>query len=138
MRKRRTTVKIDWRHHAALLLLRCSTALLLFLHGVPKLFSFSAKVHFMPDFLGLGKELTLGFVIFAEVFCALFVLVGFFTRLATLPLIVLFLYIIFFIHGGKDIAESESALLYLMTSLAILLLGAGKHSLDHYFSLPLR
>ncbi|GLR19624.1 DoxX family protein [Portibacter lacus] len=83
------------------------------------------------DPIGLGPELSLGLASFAEVLCAGFLVLGLFTRLATIPLIITMLVAIFVVHLNDPFGKLESPLMYLTAYLAILLLGAGKFSLDH-------
>ena len=68
--------------------------------------------------------------IFAEVLCALFVVLGLFTRFATIPLIITMLVAIFGANTGKPLLESELALLYLGAFVTLLFCGPGKLSVD--------
>ena len=73
----------------ALLVARRGRAVLMLTHGIPKmmmLFS-GAPVQF-PPVLGMSAELSLGLTVFTEVICSVFLLTGFATRIATIPLII--------------------------------------------------
>ncbi|HEY2726864.1 MAG TPA: DoxX family protein, partial [Parafilimonas sp.] len=56
-------------------------------HGYEKLQNFSGMQTKFYNFLGLGSKATLILAIFAEVLCALFVVLGLFTRFAVIPII---------------------------------------------------
>ncbi len=104
--------------------------LMLLDHGWPKLAGFGEKMDTFPDPIGLGPALSLGLITFAEVLCALLVVLGIWTRLSTIPLIIGMAVITFITHGDDILGQGESGLLYLTAFLAILLLGAGRFSLD--------
>jgi putative oxidoreductase len=98
--------------------------------GYEKLIHFGdLKGHFM-NFMGIGMTASLALVVFAEFFCGLFVVIGLFTRLATIPLIIVLLVALFKAHNGEVFGNGQSATLYLAGFLTILLLGPGKVSVD--------
>ena len=116
----------------ALLVARIGIAALMLTHGIPKmmmLFS-GAPVQF-PPVMGLSAELSLGLTVFAEVFCSLLLLVGFATRLATVPLIITMLVAVLLIHAADPLAEQEPALQYLLVYVVLLFAGSGKFSIDY-------
>jgi len=115
---------------AAALLLRLVFGGLMVTHGYTKLVAFDATAAKMPNFLGLGQPTTTALVIFAEFFCSIFLIMGLFTRLATIPLIICMGYIIFILNNGKILQDAEIAMLYLAGYLAILFIGAGRVSID--------
>ena len=57
------------------------------------------------DPLGLGGQLSLGLASFAEFFCAIAVAIGLLTRLASVPVIILFTVAFFIIHGDDPFGE---------------------------------
>ena len=115
----------------ALLTARLGIAALMLTHGLPKLLMLlsGGPVQF-PPVMGMGAELSLGLTVFAEVFCSLFILVGFATRLATVPLIITMLVAVFFIHAADPLAKQEPALQYLLVYLVLLFAGSGRYSVD--------
>jgi putative oxidoreductase len=127
------TEKLDntlW--NVGLLVLRATTGLLLaFGHGWGKLSNFSTMSTQFADPFGIGMAGSLALTVFAEFFCALAVALGILARVATLPLLIMFLTIILIIHGDDPWAKKEFALLYLVSFLTILLTGPGKYSLDN-------
>jgi putative oxidoreductase len=127
------TEKLDntlW--NVGLLVLRATTGLLLaFGHGWGKLTNFSEMSTQFADPFGFGMAASLALTVFAEFFCAIAVALGILARVATLPLLIMFLTIILIIHGDDPWAKKEFALLYLVSFLTILLTGPGKYSLDN-------
>lgn len=102
-------------------------------HGWPKLAGFSGMAGTFPDPIGLGPGLSLGLIIFAEVLCALLVVLGLWTRLSTIPLIIGMTVITFISHGDDILGKGESGLIYLTIFVGILLFGGGRFSLDRLF-----
>lgn len=82
------------------------------------------------SFLGLGSTISLALVVFAEFFCALFIILGLFTRLAAIPLIVTMCVALFKAHDGQFFGKGEVAALYLAGFLVLLIVGPGKASVD--------
>jgi putative oxidoreductase len=78
----------------------------------------------------VGPVASKALTVFAELFCTIFVLVGLFTRVALIPLIICMLVIIFIVHSGDPFGDKESAYIYLLMYLSLLLAGPGKYSLD--------
>jgi putative oxidoreductase len=114
-----------------LLLLRVGFGgIMLLAHGLGKLFSFSEKAETWADPIGLGPQLSLSLAIGAEVFCALAIVVGLFTRLATIPLMITMLVAGVVAHSADPWKVKELAFIYLIGFAAIALLGPGRLSLD--------
>lgn len=103
-------------------------------HGMPKLMDFAARQNQFYNFMGMGAKFSLILTIFAEVFCSLFIIIGLFTRITVIPLIVMLLVILFGVDAGKSLLESELALLYLTVFSGILFLGPGRISVDGLIS----
>lgn len=113
-----------------LLLIRVAAGGLMLFHGVPKLFNFSNRWHTFSDPLGISSELSFILCVFAEFFCAVFLIAGAFTRIALIPLIINMIVIIFVVHGADPLGKKELALFYLISYSALFLTGPGKYSLD--------
>jgi len=115
----------------SMLLLRVVFGLLIIIkHGYFKLQNFSTIQNNFYNFLGLGMKTSLVLSIFAEVLCALFVVLGLFTRFAAIPLVITMLVAIFGANTDKPLLESELALLYLGAFSTLLFCGPGKISVD--------
>lgn len=98
-------------------------------HGWAKLSHFAEKKGTFMNFMGMGSALSLGLATFAEFFCSILLILGLFTRLATIPLIVT-IFVILNVHHWEIFGKHELVPAFLFGYLAILLLGPGKFSLD--------
>ena len=117
-----------------LLLLRFAAGLSMLTHGYPKLLKLLAGPPYkFSDPIGMGITLSLVLVVFAEVICSLLVILGLGTRLATIPLIITTLVIVFVSKAGKAFNEFELPFLYLAIFTALAFTGAGRFSLDKKF-----
>lgn len=114
----------------AILLLRIGTACLVMTHGIPKLLKIMSGDFSFGDPLGLGPAASLLLATFAEVVCAIFVLIGLWTRLATIPLLFTFVVIVFVVYAGDPFGDKELPLFFLITFFSLFLTGAGKYSMD--------
>ncbi|MDR6569477.1 DoxX family protein [Chitinophaga ginsengisegetis] len=114
----------------SMLVLRLVSGGLILLHGWPKLINFTAKMNSFPDPLGVGHKISLGMVVFAEVFCAVLLIMGLLTRLASAPLVICMGVIIFMIHGHDPVSEKEMPILFLAAFVTLLFTGPGRFSLD--------
>ena len=116
--------------NAAMLVLRIATGALMMKHGYDKLVHFAEyKIKFM-NFMGIGQAASLSLTIFAEFFCALFIIIGLFTRLFVIPLIVVMCVALFKVHNADFMGQGEIATLYLAGYLVLLFVGPGRVSID--------
>ncbi|MBT32269.1 MAG: DoxX family protein [Thalassobius sp.] len=99
-------------------------------HGFPKLQKVLAGEFQFADPFGLGPEVSLFMAVFAEVICSVLLILGLFTRLALIPLIITMAVAFFLIHGSDDYKVKELAFIYLCMYLSIFFSGAGKISID--------
>jgi len=114
-----------------LFIARVAIGLFMLTHGIPKLQSLmSGHVKFADPF-GIGAAPSLILSVFAEFLCSVLLILGLAVRLAAIPLIINMLTAIFVAHGGQPFAKKELALLYLLVYFGLLILGAGKLSIDH-------
>ena len=114
----------------ALLLLRLSLGGLMIPHGYQKLMNFAAKSSGFTDPFHIGGPASMGLTIFAEFFCAIFILVGFATRFSCIPLIIAMAVAVFHAHKGQILGDAETATLFMMGYTALLFAGPGKFSVD--------
>lgn len=114
----------------AMLVLRGSFGLTMAVHGYDKLVNFTDYKSGFMSFLGLGGPISLALAIFAELFCSLLLFVGLFTRLATIPLIITTLVIVFMAGKGDIFGDAFHGFSYLLIYIAILLIGPGRYSID--------
>ncbi len=100
-------------------------------HGWGKLVKvFNGDFRF-ADPLGLGPELSLILSAFAEGICTLFIIAGFYTRAASLVLMINMSVAFLFVHISDPFGNMEKSLLFLLIFSTVFLLGPGKYSLDH-------
>lgn len=104
--------------------------MMLYGHGLEKLSTFSEKALMFPSVFGLSPKISLGLAVFTEFFCALFVILGLFTRVSAALVAATMAVAAFMIHAADPLAVKEKALLYLIGFLAIALMGPGSCSVD--------
>ena len=120
------------RQDLALLLVRLLAGGMMLTHGIPKISRFFGEgpVQFADPF-GLGPEISLGLAIFAEVACAILVMIGFKTRWATIPLMITMLVAAFYAHGSDPFSKKELSLTFFTLFLSINS-GPGRYSVDEW------
>ncbi len=115
---------------AAMLVLRLGTGLLMMNHGYDKLIHFGSMHGKFMNFMGIGTSLSLALVIFAEFFCSIFLVLGLFTRLATIPLIITMSVVLLKAQNAEVFGKGELPALYLAAYFVLLLVGPGRVSVD--------
>ena len=117
----------------ASLLLRIALGIMILPHGFSKLMSFATKSGTFPDPFHIGSTASISLVIFAEVFCAVFIILGLFTRLACIPLIIdMAVAMSFATHHWQVFGDGEKEALFLAASTTLLFIGPGKISVDRF------
>ncbi|AZA80118.1 DoxX family protein [Chryseobacterium sp. G0186] len=101
-------------------------------HGYPKLQMLLAggKIEFF-DFMGLGPQITLTLTVIAEFVCSILLILGLFTRVSLGFLIFTMVIAGFVVHGADPFEKREMSLIYLSVYLLLMIIGAGKVSVDH-------
>lgn len=118
-----------------LLLMRIGVGALMLSHGAGKLLKlFGEEPVKFSDPLGVGATASLAMAVFAEVFCSIFLIFGFATRLSVVPLLITMLVAVLLIHTHDPFPKKELPLLYIIIYLAIGIFGAGKFSVDNLIS----
>lgn len=104
---------------------------MIFLHGLPKLemFQSAGEIKFF-NFLGLGAEATLVIAILVELIGAFLIIIGLFTRAASLILAMVMAVAAFGVHQSDPFSVMESSLLYLTVFTLIFAFGPRKFSID--------
>jgi len=116
--------------NASMLILRIAMGALMMSHGYSKLTGFASRKADFYDFLGLGSTASLSLAVFAEFFCALFIMIGLFTRAVAIPLIITMSVALFKVHSMDFFDTGEAAALFLSGFIVLLLCGPGKASVD--------
>ena len=112
------------------LILRLGLGILMIPHGYDKLQHFSERSQTFTNPFHLGGPVSLALVIFAEFFCSCLLILGLFTRLACIPLIITTCVIIFYSNHGDVFGKGELGAVYLIGYLALIILGPGNISAD--------
>lgn len=119
----------DW----ALLFLRVAGSLLLLAaHGLPKLLNIQTELGLIEDPLGLGPVVTLSLALFAEVVCPLLIILGPFTRLASLPILAVLLVSLALVHPEWSLAEGQFAWLLAIIFTTLAIAGPGRFALGRH------
>lgn len=118
----------------ATFVLRATLGVLMVPHGYNKLVHFAEKQKEFMNFLGIGSITSLVLVVFAEFFCAIFLVMGLFTRVTAAILAIVMAVAVFKAHNGEVFGDGEMGMLFLGGFISILLLGGGKASLDGLLS----
>lgn len=130
MRKLLSTKYSAGAFNTAMLLLRLTVGILMMMHGYDKLKNFATLEPKFMNFMGIGSSLSLALLIFAEFFCSMFLILGLFTRLAAIPLIIATCVMVFKAHNADVFGDGETATLYLASYVVLLLVGPGRVSVD--------
>lgn len=104
--------------------------MMMFPHGWNKLISFGQRMETFPDPLGVGSKISLSLTVFAEFFLSVLIIIGFKTRLASIPLLICMLVAGIIVHGPDPYGSKEKALLYGLVYLSLIFFGSGKYSVD--------
>ena len=131
MKKLLSTNYTDAAFNFGLFLLRAALGVLLCInHGFGKLTNFNGLQYNFFDPFHIGHRWSLVLSIFAEVFGSMLVVLGLFTRIAALIIVIELSVVVFLFHKGQPLKQSEDAILYLSGFFCILLIGPGKFSTD--------
>lgn len=123
-------------NNIVMLLVRIFVAVAMIIsHGLPKLEQFMAggEIKFY-NFLGIGANTTLILAIILELICAFLIMIGLFTRAASLILILVMAVAAFGHHYADPFSVKESSLLFLSLFALIFTFGPRKFSIDTMLS----
>jgi putative oxidoreductase len=113
-----------------LAVLRILPSAFLLSHGIPKLQKLLNGDFEFADPIGIGATPSLFLAVIGEVICSILVIIGYKTRWATLPILILMAVAAFIVQGSDPFGIKELALLYLVCFAVIMLLGPGRYSID--------
>ena len=114
----------------ALAILRIGFSGMLLTHGIPKINMLLDNPSGFSDPIGIGGTGSLILAILAEVIAPILVIVGFKTRIAAIPVIILMATATFVVHANDAFGVKEKAILYLLAFIVIAIVGPGKYSID--------
>lgn len=114
-----------------LLILRLLSGSVLLTHGYPKFQKIMQGDLKFGNPLGLGEIPSLYLSTFAEFLCAILVIIGLYTRLALIPLMINMSVAFFIVHSADAFGIKELALLFLGMFIVLFLTGPGRYSVDN-------
>lgn len=124
------SMKNSTTYNITLLFLRVAFGGMMLTHGIPKFLNLVSGDFSFVDPIGIGQPASLILAVLAEVVFPMLVIIGFKTRLASIPVILTMLVALFVHHANDAFGIKEKAILYLIGFITIALLGAGKYSVD--------
>ena len=98
--------------------------------GYFKLSTYDQTLGMFADPLGIGMELSLILVIFAELICGFFVAIGLLTRLSVLPIFILMTVVFFIVHQNDAFIMKQLPFVYWLLCFVIFIFGSGRYSVD--------
>jgi putative oxidoreductase len=120
------------RFNLAMLFFRVFVSLeMLIVHGLKKLGIGVAQAENIPNPFNLPQVLNTVFALSANIVFPFLVIIGFCTRIATLPSLAVTLTGYFVVHRSDTLLEKDIPFMYSVCYLLILLLGPGKYSVDN-------
>jgi len=118
----------------ALLFFRVVVSGALMTHGYAKFLRILEGNIWGRTHLFFSEEISMSLVAFTEFICPIFVAIGLGTRFFTIPIMYMFLIVVFDVHWDDPFSKMEKGLLFLASYVAIFLLGPGKFSVDNQIS----
>lgn len=113
-----------------LAVLRILPSAFLLSHGIPKLQKLLGGDFQFADPIGIGPTPSLFLTTIGEFICPILVIIGFKTRWASLPIVIVMAVAAFIVHSADPFGKKELALMYLVIFVVIMLLGPGRYSID--------
>lgn len=117
---------------SAILFMRIFIGAMMLTHGIGKLQNYNAIVNSFPDPLGISSAVSFAIITFVEVGCSVLIIMGLFTRLATLPLIFGMFVATFIAFPDKSFAAGELSFVYMGIYIMLLISGGGRYAIDAF------
>lgn len=122
-----------WMTHLVPTTLRVLVGVMMIYHGTPKVFEGTSGLSEALASRGWPLPWLLGVLTaYTEFAGGILLTVGFLTRPVAVAMAVLFFIITFVFHAGDPFGDKELPLLYFVLSVAIVLYGPGRVSVDQY------
>jgi putative oxidoreductase len=109
---------------------RITISTMMLTHGYPKLMKLISGNFEFGNPLGIGAAPSLFLAVIGEFVCPILIILGLRTRLAAIPAAITMMVAAFIVHAADPFDTKEKALLFLVSFVAIALLGPGKFSMD--------
>lgn len=114
----------------SLLLFRIFAGIMMLPYGIGKIENFQEySINFFDDPIGIGMMPSLILTIFAQVFCSIALIVGFFSRSAAV-ILAFNMFVASKYHWYDDFATLSLPLLFLGIYCMLFICGGGKYSID--------
>jgi putative oxidoreductase len=121
--------------HWSLLIFRVLISLeLMIAHGLKKIGMGGEQVESIPNPLQLPFVFNQVFAISANLFFPVLIIIGLFTRLAILPILIVTLVGYFVVHWNDLPLEKDMPFMYSVAFLLLFVLGPGKYSADYFIN----
>ena len=98
--------------------------------GYQKLANYNTMLGMMGDPIGIGSKPSLILIIFGEFFCGIFIALGFLTRIFVIPTFITMIVAYFVAHANDPFQVKQSAFVYMLLCLPVVVLGSGRFSVD--------
>ncbi|HCN51782.1 MAG TPA: DoxX family protein [Chryseobacterium sp.] len=119
--------------HVSLLIFRILLSVeLIVAHGLKKIGVGVSEAEQVPNPLHLPEAFNSLFADAANLVFPVFVIFGFFTRIAVLPILAVTLTGYFILHWNDALLVKDTPFMYSLCYLFLLFMGSGKYSVDHY------
>lgn len=105
---------------------------LIVVHGLKKIGIGTGVAETVPNPFNFPNWFNDSFAITANLIFPLFIIAGFYTRLATIPVLAVTLSGYFVVHWNDSLLVSDVPFMYSLSFLLIAFSGPGKYSLDHH------
>lgn len=105
---------------------------LIIVHGLKKIGVGTGVPETVPNPFNFPNWFNDSFAIAANLIFPLFIIVGYYTRIASIPILAVTLSGYFVVHWNDPLLVSDVPFMYSLSFLLIAFSGAGKYSLDQY------
>ncbi|MBC6110916.1 DoxX family protein [Pedobacter fastidiosus] len=105
---------------------------LIIVHGLKKI-GIGGVAEVVPNPFGIPQNLNEILAITANLLLPQLIIIGLFTRFATLPILAVTLTGYFVVHGNDPLIVRDVPFMFSLGYLLIAVVGPGRFSLDHYF-----
>jgi putative oxidoreductase len=130
MKRLLSTACSETSFNIAAFIIRVTFGLLLLVnYGIDKLQNFARYRLSFGDPFHIGHMPSLMLVLFAEVFCTVFIVLGLFTRIMAIPVVINFAVVVFLVNKSYG-RPAEAGVFFFVAFLSVLLMGPGKYSID--------
>ncbi|MDR0393706.1 MAG: DoxX family protein [Tannerella sp.] len=118
-------------YNGAILFLRMLFGLLMITQGITKLCHCEQQAILFSSPLNWDSRLSLIMIIPVEIGCSIFLILGLFTRIAAIPLLLSVMVAVFVTHSADIFAKKELAVIYAGIYILFMFTGGGELSFDN-------